>query len=298
MPDGSIPLLFDTDIGSDIDDAVALAYLLRERRCELLGATTVTGEPQVRAQLVDAVCQAFGRREVPVHSGAGRPLLVPQKQTEAPQKTVLARWPHREKFAANVAVDFLRETIRSRPGEITLLSVGPLTNVGLLFALDPEIPGLLKRWVMMGGAYVSRPKGYGLTEWNASGDPHATAIAFAAPVGETVCIGLDVTTRCVMAAEEVRRRFGRGSLQIVLEMAEVWFRRRSSITFHDPLAAVAVFEPDVCRYETGHVSVELRSEKLQGLTQFDTRGDARPHRVAVEVQPERFFERYFGVLGA
>ena len=96
MADAKIPVLFDTDIGSDIDDAVALAYLLREPRCELLGVTTVTGEPEVRAQLVDAVCQAFGRPEVPVYSGAGKPLLVEQQQPEAPQKTVLERWPLRE----------------------------------------------------------------------------------------------------------------------------------------------------------------------------------------------------------
>ena len=65
----------------------------------------------------------------------------------------MSRYPHCEGFAPNVAVDFLRQTIRSRPGEITLLSVGPLTNIGLLFALDPEIPELLKQYVMMGGVY-------------------------------------------------------------------------------------------------------------------------------------------------
>ena len=92
------------------------------------------------------------------------------------QKTVLARWPHRESFAPNIAVDFLRQTIRSRPGEVTLLSVGALTNVALLFALDPEIPSLLKQYVMMGGVYVKR---LGRAEWNTKGDPHATAIVFA-----------------------------------------------------------------------------------------------------------------------
>ncbi|MBI4581013.1 MAG: nucleoside hydrolase [Planctomycetes bacterium] len=288
-----MPVLFDTDIGSDIDDAVALAYLLTEPRCELLGVTTVTGEPQVRAQLVDAVCQALGRPEIPIHSGAAKPFLVPQKQPEAPQKVILPRYPHRELFAANTAVDFLRQTIRSRPGEITLLSVGPLTNVGLLFALDPEIPGLLKQYVMMGGSYVNRPAGYGVMEWNTRGDPHATAVVFAADAPGTRCFGLDVTTKCRMPVDECRKRFNRGRLKVVADMAEVWFQRRPEITFHDPLAAVGVFEPGVCTYQQGRVEVELQSARLMGYTDFRPDAKTQPHTVAVDVKPEAFFKKYF-----
>lgn len=289
-----IPVLFDTDIGSDIDDAVALAYLLKQPRCELLGVTTVTGEPLVRAQLVDAVCQAFGRKEVPVYAGAGRPLLVAQRQPEVPQRTVLEKWPHRDKFGPNLAVDFLRQTIRSRPGEITLLSVGPLTNIGLLFALDPEIPSLLKRWVLMGGVFTRSAPG-GL-EWNAMLDPHATAIAFAANAPGTRAVGLEVTTRCTMPAEECRRRFSQGPLRIVGEMAEVWFKGRPVITFHDPLAAAAVFEPELCRWQAGRVEVELQSERLKGLTHFNPNAEKKPHEVAVDVTPEAFFKHYFEVV--
>lgn len=292
----TVPVLFDTDIGSDIDDALALAYLLRQPRCELLGVTTVTGEPEVRARLVDAVCQAFGRKEVPIYAGADRPLLIEQRQPEAPQRTALKKWPHREQFGANMAVDFLRQTIRSRPGEITLLSVGPLTNVGLLFALDPEIPRLLKRYVLMGGVYVSRPAGYGLTEWNAMLDPHATAIAFAARAPGTRAVGLDVTTKCRMPAAECRRRFSQGPLRIVGEMAEVWFQRRPEILFHDPLAAAAVFEPELCLWQSGLVEVELTSKRLQGLTHFNPNVDPRPHEVAVDVRAEAFLEHYFDVV--
>lgn len=291
-----IPVLFDTDIGSDIDDALALAYLLKQPRCDLLGVTTVTGEPLVRAQLVDAVCQAFGRKEVPVYAGAGSPLLVAQRQPEVPQKTVLAKWPHREKFGPNLAVDFLRQTIRSRPGEITLLSVGPLTNIGLLFALDPEIPALLNRYVMMGGVFVNRNTGWGLTEWNALVDPHATAITFAARPPGTRAVGLDVTTQCHRPAEECLRRFGQGALKIVAEMAEVWSHGRGEVIFHDPLAAVAVFEPEVCSWQAGLIEVELQSDRLRGLTYFDRDAKEKPHEVAVGVKPEEFFKHYFEVV--
>ena len=72
----TIPVLLDTDIGSDIDDAVALAYLLKQPRCDLLGVTTVTGEPTKRAMLADAICQAAGRTDIPIHVGTEAPLLV------------------------------------------------------------------------------------------------------------------------------------------------------------------------------------------------------------------------------
>lgn len=294
MPE-QLPLLFDTDIGSDIDDALALAYLLREPRCELLGITTVSGQAQVRAQLADAVCRAAGREAIPVHAGAESPLLVPPKQKEAPQAVVLSRWPHAGAVPPHTAVPFLRETIRSRPGEITLLAVGPLTNVALLFGLDPETPRLLRRLVLMGGVYTTRCPGAPRTEWNASCDPHAAEIVFRAPVPELIAFGLDVTFRCLLPAEECRRRFRGGPLDVVADMAEVWFERRPWIRFHDPLAAVGVFEPDVCAYESGRAEVELVSPRVAGMTHW-TPQPGGPHRIATEVNPERFFERYFAVF--
>jgi len=291
-----LPVLFDTDIGSDIDDAVALAYLLREPRCELLGITTVTGEPEQRARLASAVCRAAGRDDVPIHAGVGRPFLIEQQQPEAPQAAVLPRWPHREEFPANAAVPFLREQIRARPGEVTLLAVGPFTNVGALFAMDPEVPGLLRRLVLMGGVYGTRVAGAPLREWNAQGDPHASAVLFRAPVPEVVAFGLDVTLRCTLPATECRERLRGGALDVVADMADVWFAQRSSITFHDPLAAVALFEPDLCRYERGCVEVETTG-RLAGLTHW-LPDQAGPHAVATEVDAARFFERYFAVATA
>ncbi len=193
-----IPVLLDTDIGTDIDDAVCLAYLLRQTRCELVGITTVTGEPEKRAMLADAVCRAAGREDIPIHSGVATPMLTESIQSTASQAAVLDRFPHRTDFAPNTAVEFLRRTIRSRPGEITLLAVGPLTNIGLLFAGDPEIPRLLKGLVLMCGLFNPRTSYGNVREWNAFGDPYATAIVYRAPIRPHVSFGLDVTTRCTM----------------------------------------------------------------------------------------------------
>src|SRR5438270_9043870 len=120
-----IPILLDTDIGSDIDDALCMAYLLRQPLCELIGITTVSGEPERRAMLADAICRAEGRTDIPIHSGSPRPLLGAQRQPHVPQAAALERWPHTPRFAPCTAVEFMRQTIRARPGEITLLAVGP-----------------------------------------------------------------------------------------------------------------------------------------------------------------------------
>jgi purine nucleosidase len=290
-----IPVLLDTDIGSDIDDALCLAYLLRQPQCELLGITTVSGEPEQRAMLADAVCQAEGRGDVQIHSGSPFPLLRAQRQPKAPQSAVLPRWRHRETFAPCTAVPFLREMIRSRPGEVILLAVGPMTNLSLLFRLDPEIPSLLRALVLMCGTFTARTAGVGRTEWNAGTDPHATAIVYQSPIARHLSIGLDVTARCLLDADVCRREFRGGCLDVAADMAEVWFQRAPSICFHDPLAAAVIFAPELIGEEAGQVEVELASPRVLGMTHWEPRAGG-PHQVAVEVEPKRFFEYYLGVV--
>jgi len=291
-----IPVLFDTDIGSDIDDAVCLAYLLAQPRCELVGITTVSGEADRRAMLASAICRSVDRGDIPIHVGSPTPLLTPILQPHAEQAAILNRWAHDLDFPAAKAVEFMRQTIRERPGEIILLAVGPFTNVALLFAGDPEIPGMLRGLVTMGGAFrVGGGRMY-LQEWNAINDPYASAIMYRAAVPHT-CIGLDVTTQCTMPADEVRTRFHGGALHVVADAAEVWFRDANGhITFHDPLAGTIIFKPEICQYEDGLVEVELASDKLRGMTHWNPRADPKPHRVATSVDTTAFFSEYFSVF--
>lgn len=287
-------VLLDTDIGSDIDDAICLAYLLAQPRCELLGVTTVSGEPNKRAKLVSALCQAAGK-DVPIYPGVEHPLLVPQKQPRVPQAAMLDRWPHASQFPQGEAIDFLRHTIRAHPGEVTLLAIGPMTNVGLLFALDPDIPALLKELVMMVGVFTNRLAGVGPLEWNAICDPHAIAKIYQTPVAVHRSIGLDVTCQVEMNSQEVRRRFQTGLLRPVLDFAEVWFEERPVITFHDPLAALTLFDDQVCSFSRGQVEVELSSPRLLGMTHWQPSASG-PHEIALEVDAPRFFEQYFSVF--
>jgi inosine-uridine nucleoside N-ribohydrolase len=291
----TIKVLLDTDIGSDVDDAVCLAYLLAQPECELLGITTVTGEADKRAMLTSALCKAAGR-DVPIYPGCEQPLLVPQKQPHAPQAAALSRWEHETEFPEGQAIEFMRHTIRKYPGELVLLTIGPLTNVALLFKMYPECASQLRALVMMCGAFADRIPGTGRLEWNARCDPHAAAIVYKTSVRVHRSIGLDVTRQVMMDVTQVRERFKVGLLQPVADFAEVWFKERSILTFHDPLAAVSIFNKQVCGFERGTIDVELMSEKMKGMTIWEPGGLDAPHEVALKVDSERFFCDYFSVF--
>lgn len=292
-------VLFDTDIGNDIDDAVALAYLLNEPRCRLLGVTTVTGDTARRAALAEVVCRAAGREDIPIHAGLTGPLLHGPGQPQVPQYAAIADLPHRLDYPAGAALPFLRETIRAHPGQVTLLAVGPMTNVGALFASDPELPGLLQEIVLMCGVFTAASgQGPGAREWNAMVDPVATALTMKHGAGRLLSVGLDVTMPCVLERDVCRRRFAAagGALAQTLALAEVWFEQVPHITFHDPLAATLLFEPDLCGYETGVIDAVVEAGPLEGLTRW-RRDPAGPYRIATTVDPARFFAHYFSVTG-
>src|SRR5688572_10007782 len=274
-------ILLDTDIGTDVDDAVCLAYLLSHPDCELLGITTVTGEAGKRAALASVLCQAAGR-EIPIYSGADHPMRGEQRQPIAQQAAALPRWPHKSDFPEGQAVDFLAKTIRAHPGEVTLLTVGPLTNAGLLFSAHPDVAALLAGFVMMGGNFDEAGPEAGRIEWNIAGELLASEIVYTTAVRLHRSLGLNVTQQVVMPADQVRERFTASLLRPVLDMAEIWFAGfYPSITFHDPLAAATVFEPDLCFYQQGTVRID-NSDK-PGKTICQPGGAESPHQVAMTV---------------
>ena len=265
--------------------------------CELLGITTVSGQAERRAMLASALCHVAGVH-VPIYPGVESPLLTAQMQPTAPQAEALGtdprHWDHETEFPCGEAIEFLRRTIRRHPGEVTLLSIGPLTNVGLLFSVDPEIPHLLHQYVAMCGRFLDRPD-LPSVEWNAGCDPYASAIVYRATAPVHRSIGLDVTTQVRMDRESVRRRFQTTLLRPVLDFAEVWFRRSQEITFHDPLAACLLFDESICVFGRGTVVVELGDNTARGLTRW-TADPVGSHEVATEVDTERFFEHYFSMF--
>lgn len=287
-------ILLDTDIGSDIDDAVCLAYLLANKNCDLLGITTVTGESEKRAQIASALCKVAGK-DIPIFPGSEKPILIEQYQKYAPQAEALNRWDHRKEFPKSQAIHFLQDMIRTYPNEITLLTIGPLTNIGQLFSIDPELPHLLQGIVSMGGVFTNQIAGVGPLEWNAMGDPHATAIMYNRTVGNHYSVGLDVTCRVVLNAEEVKQKFTSDLLKCVLDFAHSFFEHSEWLTFHDPLAALSIMDEDVCNFIPGKVEVELGSPRVSGITHWSHDEDG-PHKIANSVNCEKFYSSYFSVF--
>jgi inosine-uridine nucleoside N-ribohydrolase len=288
-------ILLDTDIGTDVDDAVCLAYLLSHPDCELLGITTVTGEAVKRASLASVLCKATGK-DIPIFPGAEHPMRGEQRQPIAQQAAALPRWPHQAQFREDRAVDFMAQMIRSHPGEITLLTIGPLTNIGLLFSSHPDVPALLGGLVMMGGVFDPGLPAKEQVEWNVASDPLASELTYGATVRLHRSIGLNVTQKVVMPAEQVRERFTAPLLRPVLDMAEIWFAQfYPSITFHDPLTAATIFDHDLCSYQQGIVKVD--NADVPGRTIWQPGGSDAPNQVAVGVNVDRYFQHFFSVVG-
>ena len=307
-------VLLDFDIGTEIDDAIALAYLLANPECELVGITTSCGESIKRAEMASVLCRAAGKK-VPIHAGCERPLLIPQMETTAPQAAILPHYEHDTGFAPNTAIPFMQKVIRENPGEVTLLAVAPMTNLGLLFAMDPELPELLDGLYLLCGSpthqrhdvvteslsamerddFIRVLASQGILENNSIVDPHATSIVYRARCRNFVNIGNNVSSRVVMTPEEAERRFRHPIMQVVMSIAREWFKDEPRVSFHEPLAAVCIFNDDVCSYKRGYMDCVLDSRLLGGMTIF-REDPAGPHQVAWDVDGDKFFEHLFEVF--
>ena len=151
-PAAKIPVLFDTDIGSDIDDAFALGLLLNSPEVELRGVTTVSGDTHNRALMVCRFLTHIGRKDIPVAAGLGKQpaqdIVGWQRQFSGHAAVV---WNRTTKPLKEGAVELMYQKLKAEPGKITILAVGPLTNVARLLTDHPDAKPWIKRIVIMGG---------------------------------------------------------------------------------------------------------------------------------------------------
>src|SRR4051812_39289507 len=209
------PLILDVDTG--IDDALALLYVAASPDAELVAVTCVGGN--VDAHQVErntrSVLELAGRLDVEVALGRDRPLVRPIEttpETHGPQGLGYAELPAPSRpLGERNGVDVFIDEARRRPGEITLVTCGPLTNLALALLREPALPSLLRGWVLMGGAYRHPGNTAPTTEWNIHCDPEAAKIAFAAwgasgaeqgrPL--PLALGLDVTEQAKIVPDHV-----------------------------------------------------------------------------------------------
>ena len=211
-----IPLILDVDTG--IDDSLALLYAAASPEVELVAVTCVAGNVDARQVAVNtlAVLELAGRGDVEVALGREKPLVRPLEttpETHGPRGLGYADLPPAaQALSKRHAVDLLIEEARRAPGDITLVTLGPLTNLAIAVLREPDLPRLFRNYVLMGGAYRSPGNTAPTTEWNINVDPDAAKVVFSAwaaaraadsSVGRPVALGLDVTERAKILPDHV-----------------------------------------------------------------------------------------------
>ena len=207
---GSAPrrkIIIDTDPG--IDDAMAIFYALASPELEVLGLTTVFGNAHVEVCMANAIrlLDIAGRADIPVAHGAGRPLAMPYRGPADfvhgvnGQADITLATPSCAPHSLDAA-HFIIEQVKAAPGEITLVPVGPLTNIALALLLWPELPQHLAGIVLMGGNAFVGGNASPSAEANILNDPEAADLVFSADCPIVMC-GLDVTERTIMTSAQI-----------------------------------------------------------------------------------------------
>jgi inosine-uridine nucleoside N-ribohydrolase len=298
----SIPVLIDCDPGHD--DAIALLLALASPELEVLGVTTVAGNSTLANTTANAltVLEIAGRADVPVAAGCDRPLLRPLRTAAHVHGPSGMEGPLLDPPTARAveehAVDFMAAAIDGSSRPITLLALGPLTNVALLLRRHPDVAAGIERVVVMGGSI-----GLGNTtpsaEFNMWVDPEAAAVVFDSGMDLTM-VGLDVTHEARLGAAhgDLLRPSGRsGALVADLLDFFVRFHGRTygmeSSPIHDAVVVAHVVWPGLVATERLAVAVETASSLTVGRTVVDRWRvtDAEPNaHVAVGIDPDRFPE--------
>jgi purine nucleosidase len=213
-----IPLILDVDTG--IDDSLALLYAAASPEADLLAVTCVSGNIDADQVGINtrAVLELAGRDDVEVAMGRKIPLMRPLQttpETHGPQGLGHAELPPPTRpLSDRHAVDLILDEARGRPGEITLVTLGPMTNLAIAVLREPELPRLLKGYALMGGAFAASGNTTPTTEWNIHCDPEAAQIVFRAwsaaierdpTIPRALALGLNVTERARVGTDEIVR---------------------------------------------------------------------------------------------
>ncbi len=261
-----VPVIFDTDIGDDIDDALALALLLQSPELDLKLVTTVTDDVYSRTRLVWKELSLFGRTDIPIATGAPEPFLDPKHEGLAPQFQVLTAQDQPPAAARQRAAGKIVEMLLASPVKMTLIPVGPLTNIALALREEPRIKDKIERIVLMGGAFYPARR-----EYNIYRDRVAAEIVFTSGVPITA-VGLDVTEKCKLEGADLARiRDAKNpASQFLYQLIQLWQKGEPTHfpTLHDPLAVAAALRASLVETQLGKIDVEITSPAFYGATIF------------------------------
>jgi inosine-uridine nucleoside N-ribohydrolase len=288
--DSAEKVIIDTDIGDDIDDAFAVALALRSPELQIFGITTTFGDTETRAKLLDRFLAEVGRPEIPVAAGVPTPVKSNFTQRRYAESGHYAKSSHAD------AVTFLLDQIRRNPGQITLIAIGPLVNVGAAIDKDPATFRQLKRVILMGGSVM---RGYGdlgfgpatppQPEWNILNDIPSAQKLFAAGVPLFV-MPLDSTQ---LKMDEVKRAYLFSQGTPITDALTLLYHQwgQETPTLFDPMTIAFLVNPTLCPVQAMQIRV-------------DEKGFTRPEpgspnaQVCLNSNPDAFFRFYLSRVAA
>jgi inosine-uridine nucleoside N-ribohydrolase len=281
-----VPIILDCDIGTDIDDTFAVALSVISPELELRGITTVSGDTRARALMVCRLLTAADRRAVLVAAGEAekppQPLRGWQGQYVHHPALIFKRMAQPIKEGA---VEFMYKQLKAEPGKITLVAVGPLTNVAQLLTQHPDCKPWIKRLVIMGGSVRAGENGKppAIAEFNIRTDVKAAQVVFTSGIPLTVA-PLDATAMLKLDDAMLQRIFSAYSpvTMQVQALWQLWDQKVPPIMF-DPVAVTLSFNESFCKMEDLHIEVDD-----QGFTR---EGKGKPNaRVATSIKQEEFLK--------
>jgi purine nucleosidase len=299
-------ILFDTDPG--IDDACAILLALASPELSLEGLSIVHGNCSVDQATTNAlsILELANASHIPVARGCELPLVQPSllaPETHGNTGLGYAELPEpRTRPIVQHGTDFLIETILSSPGEITLVAIGPLTNVALAIRQEPRLVQAVREVIVMGGAIRYEGNTTALAEFNTYVDPHAAHIVYHSGMPITL-IPLDVTYQCVLTKGDVQRmrqvdspitKFVEDATRFYMEFHDE-FQSIEGCVINDPLALALTFAPELCSYREMPVDVDISGGISMGKTVGDFYNYSKKPanmKVALTVKPREFMNLF------
>lgn len=285
-------VIIDTDIGSDIDDAMALALAIKSFEIEIKGITTVYGDVDLRARLAKKLLDLGDCPNIGVYAGIEKPLLRERDVWMAGHEGdgVLDEGEIIS-YESQHAVDFIIDTIMNAPGEVTLIPIGPLTNIATAIIREPRIADNVKEIILMGGVTRLSKDSLHLpiTEHNIHSDPEAASVVFNSSAAITM-VGVDVTHQVTIGREHQRQLENSTPLNnAIAKQMEKWFDfiEEDITLMHDPLTVSLLLDRNLVKTAKGTISVIYDHRHPTGQTLF-TLDQAGNVEVCLEVESEQF----------
>lgn len=298
-----VPIILDVDTGTD--DALALAYAVQSPQIDLIAVTTVAGNVGIERTTGNtlAVLDWLGADTVPVHRGASRPLARPHRDAiyfhdegglggaRLPASTRVVGKDRGPAAIIRLALN--------RPGQLTLVMLGPLTNLAIALNVEPGLADLLKAVVVMGGAYTVPGNTTASAEFNILVDPEAAQQVFAAPFHDLTAVGLDVTTKVALTLADWDAVHASDSLPppatLLREVGKFAFSTlgQDQFALHDPLSVAVAIDPTLIKTENVTIEVEP-DEPERGRTRIAGPGSIQ---VAMSVNAERALDDFRKTVG-